>query len=158
MMTLAVTDRNRALRLTSTGLHVAIAILTLADHFTVAIAVAMAATHGHADARRADSDTDFFRTRRLIATEIPANATAATTKILDHRMLLSMNLSGKQFAGNVIRSGAMTRRGDHSRARYQTRWQPCAMIDRNSEAIRSPDHRRRFFFDCRCAASHWRRG
>ena len=61
-------DRNRGRRLDHDGLvAIAIAVLTLADHFTVAIAVAMAGTDGHADARRtnADANTDFFRTRRL---------------------------------------------------------------------------------------------
>jgi hypothetical protein len=77
---------------------VTVAIFTLADHFTVPIAIAMTATHGDANAGGANTDTDFFRTRR----HCNGNAgqrDGSYYKTLDHRMLLSMNLSGKQFAG-----------------------------------------------------------
>jgi hypothetical protein len=45
---------------------VAIAVFTLADHFTISVAIAVAATNGNAYARRADTNAypDVFRTRR----------------------------------------------------------------------------------------------
>jgi hypothetical protein len=43
---------------------IAIAVLTLPDHLSVAIAVAMTGTNRHADTRRTNANPDFFRTRR----------------------------------------------------------------------------------------------
>jgi hypothetical protein len=77
---------------------VTVAIFTLADHFTVAIAVAMTATHGYADAGGTHTDTDLFRTRRH-RNGNAGQRDGSYYKTLDHRMLLSMDLSGNQFAG-----------------------------------------------------------
>jgi hypothetical protein len=60
----------------------------------------MTTTHGDADAAgtHTDTDTDFFRTRRH-RNGNTGQRDGSYYKTLDHCMLLSMNLSGKQFAG-----------------------------------------------------------
>jgi hypothetical protein len=74
----------------------AIAVHTLANHFTVAVAVAMAGTYCHANARRTNTDTELFRTRRLNDGN-SSQRDGRYYKMPDHRMFLSMKLSQEQF-------------------------------------------------------------
>jgi hypothetical protein len=78
-----------------------VAIAMLADDFTVAIAIAipvMTVADGDTDAARADANADFLSTRRHRQRN-PSYRDGSHQKTLDHRMFLSMKLSGKQVAG-----------------------------------------------------------
>jgi hypothetical protein len=79
---------------------IAIPILTLAYNPAVPITVAMTGTNRHARATRTDTnaDADFFGTRRHCNRNC-GHRDGSHYKTLDHRMLLSMKLPGKQFAG-----------------------------------------------------------
>jgi hypothetical protein len=66
---------------------VTIAVFPLADHFAVAITVAMTIANGDANARRANTDTDFFRTRRHCNGN-PGHRDGSHYDMLDHRLLL----------------------------------------------------------------------
>jgi hypothetical protein len=76
---------------------VAIPIPALADHFPVAIAITVAVTGTHGNARRANTDTDFFSTRRHCKRN-SGHRDGSHNKMLDHRMFLSMKLLEEQFA------------------------------------------------------------
>jgi hypothetical protein len=77
---------------------VAIAVFTLADHFTVAVAVAMTAANGNAYAGRTNTNahSDVFRTSRH-HNRNSSHRDGSHYKTLDHRLLLSMKLLRKQF-------------------------------------------------------------
>ncbi|MBA2400450.1 MAG: hypothetical protein H0V72_17440 [Bradyrhizobium sp.] len=76
---------------------VPIAILTLADHFTVAIAVVTAATDGDANARGTNANAYVLCSHRLYERN-SSYRDGSYCKMLNHRMFLSKNLSGEQFA------------------------------------------------------------
>jgi hypothetical protein len=77
---------------------VAIPRLALTDHFPVAITIAVTMTSTHGDASGADTDADFFSARRHRERN-SSHRDGSHQKTLDHRMFLSMKLSGQQFAG-----------------------------------------------------------
>jgi hypothetical protein len=76
---------------------VSVTVITLADHFTVA--VAMAGADGHTDACGTDTNAHayFFRTRGH-RNGNPSHRDGSHYESLDLRMFLSMNLSEGQLA------------------------------------------------------------
>jgi hypothetical protein len=76
---------------------VAITVLSLTDHFTVANTIALATAHGNANTCPANADTEFFRTRRHRDGN-SSHRDGSHYKMLNHRMFLSIKLPGVQFA------------------------------------------------------------
>jgi hypothetical protein len=75
---------------------ISIPVLTLTDHFTIAITIAMTTADGDANTTRTDTDADIFSPRRH-RNGNSSHRNGGHHKALDHRMLLSMNLLQRQF-------------------------------------------------------------
>jgi hypothetical protein len=96
---------------------IAIAILTLADHLTLAIAIAARRTHGHAytSGTNANTDSDVLCARRLHEGN-SSYRDGSDYNMLDHRMFLSMNYhKGKSRTCELFRATARGTYEDHPR-------------------------------------------
>jgi hypothetical protein len=76
---------------------VTISVVAFPDDFTIAIppAIGMARSNGHTD--RANTNANFFRTSRH-RKRYSSHRYRSHYKTFDHFMLLSLSITGKQFA------------------------------------------------------------
>src|SRR4051812_42036528 len=87
---------------------VAITILAFTNHFAVAVTVAMTGTDGDADTRRANTNSEFFRTRRH-RNGNRGHCDGSHYHMLHHRLLLLDSVIGNAIREQIDRSASTFR-------------------------------------------------